>query len=183
MDERGQVLPLVAVVVMVAGLACVAIGRLGQAAVSRAQAVTAADAAALAGVAAGAPAARAAAASNGARLVGFEQKGPDARAEVRVDDAGATARARRGGDDEEEDRAPALRAALARAAQLLGRPVPTVPAPALGRGEPVNPRRRAGLAVEIPDAFVATLAPVARRAGLCQPYPRSVPGLFQLCGA
>lgn len=182
MDERGQVLPLVAVVVMVAGLACVAIGRLGHAAVTRAQAATAADAAALAGVAAGASAARAAAASNGGRLVSFEQKGADARAEVRVDEAGATARARRGGDDDKEQLAPALQAALARAAQLLGRPVPTVPAPDRGSGEPANPRRRAGLAVEVLESFVATLAPVARRAGLCQPYPRSVPGHFELCG-
>ncbi|HEX2065084.1 MAG TPA: hypothetical protein VHE80_11755, partial [Acidimicrobiales bacterium] len=64
------------------------------AAVSRARAVTAADAAALAGAASGPDAARAAAESNGARLVDYRQLGTDTRVEVELDGARATARAR-----------------------------------------------------------------------------------------
>jgi hypothetical protein len=93
--ERGQVLPLVAVVVVVAGLACVALGRLGGVAVARAQATTAADAAALAGAAAGKEAAHRAAGRNGGRLASYEELGADTRVEVELGGVRATARARR----------------------------------------------------------------------------------------
>ncbi|MER3452635.1 MAG: hypothetical protein C4344_02855, partial [Acidimicrobiia bacterium] len=49
--EQGQVLPLVALVVVLSGIAAVWVGRVGGAAVQRARARTAADAAALAGAA------------------------------------------------------------------------------------------------------------------------------------
>lgn len=181
MGERGQVLPLLAVVVMVAGLACVAIGRLGSAAVSRAQAATAADAAALAGASDGPAAARAAADANGGRMVRFERLGADARVEVQLDRARATARARRSGGAQDGEPAPGLRAALARAEQLLGTRVPTMAVPERGRGEPQSHVHTAGLAVDVADSFVSRLLTVASRAGLCQPYPRSVPGHFELC--
>src|SRR5438128_2221470 len=51
--ERGSVLPLVAVGILVAGGAVLLLGRMGTAAVDRASARTAADAAALAGAAEG----------------------------------------------------------------------------------------------------------------------------------
>ena len=100
--ERGQILPLVAVIIVVAGLACVMTVRIGAAAVSRARAVTAGDSAALAGAAAGPDAARSAAESNGGQLVGYQQLGTDTRVEVEVGSARATARAR-----PEDDTVPA----------------------------------------------------------------------------
>jgi len=94
-SERGQVLPLVALVMVVAGLACLALGRLGGVAVARAQAATAADAAALAGAAAGREAAVEAAGRNGGRLTTYERLGTDTRVEVEFGGVRATARARR----------------------------------------------------------------------------------------
>lgn len=92
--DGGQILPLMAVVIALAGFACLVTGRMGAAAASRARAVTAADAAALAGAAAGPSAARSVAEANGARLVDYRQLGTDARVEVEVNGARATARAR-----------------------------------------------------------------------------------------
>ena len=108
--ERGKVLPLVAMTMVVAGLACLGLGRLGGVAVARAQAVTAADAAALAGAAAGHEAARQSAERNGARLASFEQLGADARVVVELGGTRATARARRTGGPAPGPRSPAPRA-------------------------------------------------------------------------
>lgn len=94
---EGQVLPLVAIVVLTAGIAVVWVARIGEAAVVRARARTAADAAALAGAAEGRPAAAAAAAANGARLVAFRDDGAAVTVRVRIEGAEASARARRGG--------------------------------------------------------------------------------------
>ncbi|MGQ0520458.1 MAG: hypothetical protein ACT4PX_04795 [Actinomycetota bacterium] len=179
--ERGQVVPLLAVVIVAAGAVCLVAGRLGGAAVARAQAVTAADAAALAGAAAGRSEAAGAAVANGGRLTRYEQVGGDARAAVAVGPARAVARARRSGGGGRAGVAPALRAALARAEQLLGGPVPAVdPGPARHTADAAA-RHRRGLAVDVPGWFVPRLAPVAAQAGLCQPHPESHPGHFQLC--
>ncbi|HET7487943.1 MAG TPA: pilus assembly protein TadG-related protein [Acidimicrobiales bacterium] len=179
--ERGQVLPLVTMVVVLAGVLCLAVGRLGGAAVDRARADTAADAAALAGAAGDRKDAAALAAANGGRLTSFERRGTDTRVEVAVGPAIASARARaaatQGGP------APALRAVLARAGQLLGRPVPTT-APVPGTplpGDAAEAHRR-GTAVDVPPSFVALLAPLAGELGLCQPYSLSHPVHFELCG-
>ena len=183
--ERGQVLPLLTLVILLAGLACLLAGKLGGAAVARAQATTAADAAALAGAAAGAEAATRAAAANGGRVTTYATFGTDARVDVEVEDAHASARARRSGGERpvpDGGLAPAMRAALARAGQLLGRPVPVVPSAATGEPGDAASRHRQGLAVDVPAAFVPTLAPVASGAGLCQPYPAVHPDHFQLCG-
>ncbi|HSH61207.1 MAG TPA: pilus assembly protein TadG-related protein [Acidimicrobiales bacterium] len=91
-SEGGQTLPVVALMIVVMGLGCLGLGRIGGAAVARAQAVTAADAAALAGAADTKEAAASAARWNGARLVSFEELGSDVR--VRVERAGARASAR-----------------------------------------------------------------------------------------
>lgn len=180
--ERGQVLPLLTVVIVVAGLMCLAAGRLGGKAVGEAGAATAADAAALAGAAEGWRAAEELAAANGARLTDFDRMGQDTRVQVERAGAVATARARRSGAGPRGGHAPAMRAALARAAQLLGAPVPVVPPPA-GTDLPGDAAARhdRGLAVDVPPSFVATLAPVAAGAGLCRPYPEAHPVHFELC--
>jgi hypothetical protein len=156
----------------------------GGRAVEEAQAGTAADAAALAGAAAGAEAATEAAEANGARLTRMETAGADTRASVSFGEgAGASARARRIGDPGGGGGpAPALRAALARAAQLTGGPVPTVP-PDPGGPAPGDSaaRHERGLAADVPPSFVPSLLPVAAGAGLCRPYPESHPAHFEVC--
>jgi Zn-dependent alcohol dehydrogenase len=92
--DAGQAVPLLAAVVLVAGLAVVGLGTLGAAAVQAARARTAADAAALAGVMDGEPGARRLAGDNGGELVSFTRTGEgDVVVVVRVGRARATARA------------------------------------------------------------------------------------------
>lgn len=183
--ERGQVLPLVAVLIVLGGLACVVAGKLGGAAAARAQAATAADAAALAGAAAGPEAAHEVARANGGRVTRYERQGADTRVTVSLGGATARARARRlgggPGDAAPHGAAPALRAALARAAQLHGRPVPLDPGP---HPPPTGDadRHRRGLAVHVPAPFAEVLAPVAGAAGLCRPDPGRHPVHFEVCG-
>src|SRR4051794_19421079 len=62
--DRGQVSPRVAVLMVIAAVASLALAELGSATAERARARTAADAAALAGVSGGRPAAEALAAAN-----------------------------------------------------------------------------------------------------------------------
>ena len=69
--ERGQALPLLAAVLVVAAVVALVVADLGVAAVQRAQARTAADAAALAGAAEGEAAARSVAAANGGEVVSY----------------------------------------------------------------------------------------------------------------
>lgn len=184
-EERGQVAPVVALLMVVAGLACLGLGRFGGAAVDLAQARTAADAAALAGAAAGEPAARQLAEANGATLSAYEAAGIDVRAEATTA-SGATARARaratRGPSPGHGPRATpgvpvaALRAALERAEKLLGTPIHVVaPEP------PWLALHERGEAVDVPVAVAAKLAEVAGEAGLCQPYPRTHPVHFEPC--
>lgn len=92
--DRGQVLPLVALAVVAAGLAVLLLVRVGGAAADRARARTAADAAALAGVAGGRAEAEVAARENGGSLEAFVGAAPEVEVTVRVHDERATARAR-----------------------------------------------------------------------------------------
>jgi len=94
--QRGSVLPLVVLAMVIAGGGALLLARLGEGAVSRASARAAADAAALAGAAEGEQAAREVAAANGATVVRFETLGDDTRVTVRVGSAEAVGRARRG---------------------------------------------------------------------------------------
>jgi hypothetical protein len=202
--EAGQVLPLIAVVIAVLGLFTAHLARVGEAATVRARAQTAADAAALAGAAAGREAAESEAAANRGRLTEYREIDGDVQVRVVVGDASAQARARGaaiGGGSMAEGSstglAPAMRAALARAAALLGRPVPvtsgfrslaeqralwarrhTNPYPVAPPGTSMHGR---GLAIDVPRSFVPTLLRVGRQAGLCQPYPRNDPIHFELC--
>jgi hypothetical protein len=96
-DERGQVLPLAAGVMVLAAAAMLLVVNLGRAANERARARTAADAAALAGAAEGRAAADAVAAANHAVIVSYVELGDGVRLRVRVNRAYATARAARVG--------------------------------------------------------------------------------------
>ncbi|HET9442847.1 MAG TPA: hypothetical protein VFO65_05950 [Acidimicrobiales bacterium] len=209
--------PLVAVVMVAAGLACVGLGRLGSAAVGEARARTAADAAALAGAAGGREEAARLAEANGARLTAFEAGGADVRVEVVMEDRVAAGRSGSSGRPDAGSPpararararwegpaapvavgglAPALRAALARAEALLGRPVAVVPAvPAVpGAGDvaaaggrrgvpaPGAAAHAQGLAVDVRADLAGDLEAVGPGAGLCRPYPRTEPAHFELC--
>jgi hypothetical protein len=197
--QSGQTLPFVALALVVLGAASLVVGRLGGAAVARARAVAAADASALAGAVGGRADAEAVARANGGRVVGFGRLGDDARVRVGVGEAEASARARpvrADGTDGAGGLAPALRAAVARAEQLVGRRIPVTSgrrsmaeqaalwANRFRNPFPVAPPGRSkhehGLAIDVPASFLPTLLPVARSAGLCRPYPND-PVHFELC--
>ena len=202
-DERGQVAPLLALFAVAIGLACLGLGRFGAGAVAAASARTAADAAALAGAVGGEAEARALAAGNGGSLESFEAAGSDVRVRVRVGPHTVSARASGRADADipasarPNGLAPALRAALARAGQLLGGPVPVTSgfrsaddqrrlwlARATNRypvAPPGTSMHERGLAVDVPAAFAERLAAVGHDAGLCRPYPSTDPVHFELC--
>jgi LAS superfamily LD-carboxypeptidase LdcB len=90
-----------------------------------------------------------------------------------------------------------MRAALARAEQILGRRIPITsgyrsqrqqaalffrraanPFPVAPPGTSMHER---GLAVDVPVAIADELAAVGRQAGLCRPYARTDPVHFELC--
>jgi hypothetical protein len=91
--DRGQALPLVALVVAVALGVSLAVARIGSMLVAHARARAAADAAALAGVTGGREAAAELARRNGAVLVEFIREGTEVEVRVRVGPAVALARA------------------------------------------------------------------------------------------
>src|SRR5438874_9363354 len=93
--DKGQLVPLYALVVLVAVAAMLLLANLGVLAARRAHARTAADAAALAGAAEGRLAADRVAAENGAVLESFTAQGDDVQVRVRVGSTHATAWARR----------------------------------------------------------------------------------------
>ena len=205
--ERGSILPFVALAMLMAGGSVILLGRMGTAATGRAGARSAADAAALAGAAEGRAAAAALAQANGAELLSYEDVGLDTLVRVRLGPAEATGRARRngardggpggGGIGSSKGLAPAMRAALARAEQLLGQPVPITSgyrssekqaalyADRAGNPYPVAPpgssMHERGLAIDVPAGFVARLLEVAPRAGLCHPHPVDDPIHFEVC--
>lgn len=201
--QSGQVLPLVALMLVLFGGACLLVARLGSAVVLRARAVAVADTAALAGAVDGKDAARRVAAANGGEVERYERVGrSDVRVRVRLDRAGASARARPVESSSTSagtvgELAPVMRSALDRVARLLGRPVPVTsgyrsfaeqvalyarrsrsPYPVAPPGRSMHER---GLAVDVPSSFVPTLLGVARAAGLCRPYPKSDPVHFEIC--
>ena len=203
--EQGSTLPFMALAIVLAGVSVALLGRVGGAATARAGARSAADAAALAGAAAGRSAAQQLAEANGAELLSYEEIGSDTKVRVRLGIAEATGRARRTGDRDDgkggtgttKGLAAAMRAALARAEQLLGRKVPitsgfrssdrqaelyagraTNPYPVAPPGSSMHEK---GLAIDVPPDFVPTLLGVASKAGLCQPYPGDDPIHFEVC--
>jgi hypothetical protein len=170
--ERGQVLPIVAALMVVCGLAPIALGRLGGRAVTRAQAQAAADAAALAGAIDGRGGAERLAVANRGRLVAFAVVGDD-RVRVDVDVGGVIARAQaqnRGRQAGSGDGvAPAMAAALQRAAQVVGlsvRPIRVIPP---------------GLVVDVDTEMTTRLAGRSDETGLCQIEVIHAPGRFGIC--
>ena len=95
--SNGQLVPLYALVVLIACGATLLLVRIGVLTVHRAHARTAADAAALAGAAEGRAGAEEIAADNGAVLEFFVTDGDEVEVRVRVGTTHATARARREG--------------------------------------------------------------------------------------
>jgi hypothetical protein len=202
--QTGQLLPVVALVLVLFGGACLLLARLGGAALLRARAVAVADAAALAGAVHGEDAARKVAEANGAGVADYVRvSGSEAWVRVELGRAEATARAKRAAPalaptpGSVGDLAPAMRAALDRAARLLGRSVPVtsgyrssveqaelfarrsmLPYPVAPPGRSAHER---GLALDVPLSFLPTLLPVAQEAGLCRPYPKADPVHFELC--
>jgi len=205
-DERGSILPFLALAIVLTGVIVVLLGQVGGAATARAGARNAADAAALAGAAGGRAVADELARANGAELISYKEVGNDTEVRVRVGPAEATAQARRIGDRDGDGTrgtgsskglAAAMRAALARAEQLLGAPVPITsgfrsteaqavlyanraanPYPVAAPGSSMHER---GLAIDVPADFVPRLLEVGSRAGLCQPYPDTDPIHFEVC--
>jgi Putative Flp pilus-assembly TadE/G-like len=205
--DDGQVVPLLAVAVLVVGGMAVLIGHLGGIAIDGARARTAADAAALAGAAEGERSAIDVAAANGGRLEAYSVDGARVVVVVRVGQARARAEAERAtgpatgglaaGGGDRAGLAPVMVAALARADALLGRPVPVVsgyrtaaeqtllwahrdtsPYPVASPGS--SPHER-GTAIDVALESVDDLLTVGFAAGLCQPLPTSDPVHFEPC--
>lgn len=93
--DRGQATVLLLAIVALVVVAMVATARFGARVVAKEQAQVAADAAALAGVTGGQPAARRVAAANGGLLVAFLGDGVTVSVSVRVGTDVATAKATR----------------------------------------------------------------------------------------
>jgi hypothetical protein len=183
--DRGSTLPFLILTIALVGAIVVLLGRVGGAATARAGARSAADAAALAGAANGRAAAVELAQANGAELLSYQEIGLDTEVRVRLGPAEATGRAQRSGDRDGGPGGPptkglaaAMRAALARAEQLLGRPVPLATAPPNSPGTPMHER---GLAIDVPPDLVARMVEIAPKAGLCQPFPADHPAHFEVC--
>ena len=165
--------PLLALLVLAAGGAIVLLGRIGGAAVDRASARTAADAAALAGAAEGRPAASSVAAADGGRIETYRELGMETEVRVTVGRATAVARARReAGGTATDGMAPALRAVWTRLGQVLGQAVPVYSVLPSSSGQ-------AGMAVIVPRDWIARVAAAGRQAGLCQVAPVR----FEVCPA
>lgn len=202
--DRGQIVPFVAFVIFVVAVVTIGIAQVGRAAIDRAQARTAADAAALAVAGADDETATEVVRRNGGEVVEVRRDGDRFRVVTRVGDASGAATAERvdpppvRGTGSRAGLAPAMLAALHRADELLGVTVPvtsgyrsfahqqrlweqrhTNPYPV---APPGRSRHQSGLAVDVPRAFVPRLLSVAAAAGLCRPLPVSDPIHFELCG-
>lgn len=204
-EDRGQIAPLLALFAVGIGLACLGLGRFGGGAVDAASARTAADAAALAGAVGGESEARSLAAANGGALESFESAGDEVRVRVRVGGHVVSARSRSPRvsvasghpSARKTELAPDIRAARARAEQLLGGPVPVTSGfrsveeqRRLWVGRAANPypvappgtsKHERGMAIDVPAGFAERLAAVGPDAGLCRPYPTADPVHFELC--
>jgi hypothetical protein len=170
-EEKGSTVPLLALLVLAAGGAIVLLGRVGGAAVDRASARTAADAAALAGAAEGRAAAASVAAADRGRIESYRDLGVETEVRVSVGRATAVARARReSGGAGDNAMAPALRAVWTRAGQLLGQAVPVYSVVPSSSGQ-------AGMAAVVAPDWATRLTSVGRQAGLCQVAPVQ----FEVC--
>lgn len=169
-NERGSTVPLVALLVLAVGGGIVLLGRVGGGAVDRANARTAADAAALAGAAEGRAAADAVAAADRGQIETYREQGMETEVRIRVGRATALARARRSTGAGDDGRAPALRAVMTRLGQLLGQAVPVQSVVASSTGQP-------GMAVIVAPDVATRLTVAGRQAGLCPAGPLR----FEVC--
>lgn len=181
MEERGQITPLLALVVLAIGGLVFGLARFGATVTHAAQAQGAADAGALAGAAQDRDAADAVVAANGGAVATYERLGSDIQVRVQVGDTWAVARARRVGGGATvagwvgrdavrgvaTGLSPSLRAALAAAAEALHQPVPIV--------------ESGGRWAAVPRAFAARLTSVAARVGLCRLSQHADPVRFAPC--
>ncbi|HUR78921.1 MAG TPA: hypothetical protein VMZ22_13310 [Acidimicrobiales bacterium] len=168
-SQRGQVVPLLAAFVVFTGFVLMALAHLAGGAVDRAGAKRAADMAALAGAAdASEASASSYARRNHASLQDYAAEKNEVTVEVYFGDARAVSRARRDGGGKAQrpgDPAPALRAALARAEQVLGHKPSVVKA--------------SGYVVTLTAASYDELAPRGDEVGLCGYGPNQL----RVCGA
>lgn len=199
--ERGQAVPLLLVVLLLATVAAVVVAEVGAATIERAEAQAAADAAALAGADAGRSEAERVADANAATITRYRDLGDVVVVEVRHRRASATAAAEAtpvpDGPGDRDGLAPVVLAALARADGLLGAPVPVVsgrrsaaeqqalwdarhsnPYPVAAPGTSLHER---GLAVDVPLDVASALVALAGATGLCQPLPQTDPVHFEPC--
>lgn len=182
------------------------VGQLDLAKPFRSRADRVAAAAAGAGAMDGPEAAWLAATASGATLVAFDVNGPDAVVTVDVAGVRAVGRARRkvdsglsgGGGAGREGLAPELAAAVARADQLLGRPLPitsglrsTARQAALFAARASNPfpvappglsKHESGQAIDVRLDVATQLGGLSAQTGLCRPYPLTDPVHFERCG-
>jgi D-alanyl-D-alanine dipeptidase len=198
--DRGQAAPLALVVLLVGGGVMLLVAELARAAVDRAEATTAADAAALAGAADGPLAAQEMARVNGGVVVELIEDGVGMTVTVLVGEARATARAERRRPSSVPGRVgltAAMLAAISRAEQVLGHDL-TVVSGFRSRDDqqrlwdqraanpfPVAPpgtsRHESGEAIDVAAVQVAELRRVGPEAGLCTPLPATDPVHFELC--
>jgi hypothetical protein len=206
-DDRGQAVPWVVLATLLAGMAMLALARLGSEAVGSARAQTAADAASLAAAAGDDDGAESLARRNGSELAVVRRSGAVGRRSevaVVVDGRGGAASATAVGlwpppplTGTAALLAPAMQAAVHRAQQLLGEPIPIVSGyrsraqqQRLWDARATNPypvaapgtsRHERGLAIDVGRGFVERLAAVGPAAGLCRPLPLIDPVHFELC--
>ncbi|MEM8904891.1 MAG: M15 family metallopeptidase [Actinomycetota bacterium] len=204
-DDRGQALPVVLLLLAGAVLTSMLLVAVGRVVIDRAQARTAADAAALAAAGADPETAAEVARRNGGQWPNVYDQGDGThRVTLAIGDVVAAATARRidpppiEGTGSRVGLAPAMLAALARADDLLGQRVPITSGyrsiehqRRLWEQRHLNPypvarpgasRHHTGLAIDVPSSFVPTLLSVARDAGLCRPLPVRDPIHFEVCG-
>lgn len=210
-NDHGQTTVLATLVLAMAVLLMAGIAMAGAALRDRAQARSAADAAALAGAAEGEASAVAIARANGAQLVDYESDDGRVVVEVEIGRVNAFAKARvrpsvipsatgvaaPPGGGVRAGLVPEMLAALSRADALLGMPVPVVSGlrtraqqQSLWDRRAQNPypvarpgtsNHEHGRAVDVPRGFVPRLLSVTAAAGLCQPMPESDPVHFEVC--
>lgn len=193
---RGQSLPLVTLQLWLIAAVMVMVVLVGERAVTRSRAQTAADAAALASAGGGDPGLLAA--RNGAVIARVDES-DDVDVVTGIDGVQAAARAARPSDPAIGGLDPRLVSAIAAAEVLLGEPVPIVsgfrsraaqerlwaqretnPYPVARPGTSLH---ELGLAIDVPPAFAPRLAGVAGAVGLCRPLSVTDPVHFVLCGA
>jgi len=199
-DQSGSGTWLVIVVIAVASAILLGGTQLATTVVSSARARTTADAAALAATT-DQTAARRIVTKAGGELRSMTQQGEVVVVVVDVDGQRARAAAVKpaplGGIGDRAGLAPAMLAALERADDLLAQVVPVVSgyrSPAHQQllwdrrasnpypvARPGTSKHEAGLAVDVPLAFVPALKSVAEFSGLCHPLPDTDPVHFVVC--